>query len=155
MQWRRWKQVTMSAETRVYNGSCFCGAVEFTVSGEPAAMGYCHCTSCRHWSASPVNAFTLWAPDAVHVSKGADRVGVYHKTERSHRKFCTACGGHLFTAHPAWNLVDVYAAVIPGLMFQPKVHVNYQSTVLPMKDGLPKYADFPAEMGGSGELLAE
>lgn len=24
-------------------GSCFCGAVEFTVSGDPAAMGYCHC----------------------------------------------------------------------------------------------------------------
>ena len=26
---------------RSYKGSCFCGAVEFTVSGEPAAMGYC------------------------------------------------------------------------------------------------------------------
>ena len=36
---------------RSYKGSCFCGAVEFTVSGEPAAMGYCHCESCRHWSA--------------------------------------------------------------------------------------------------------
>ncbi|HHZ97967.1 MAG TPA: GFA family protein, partial [Candidatus Marinimicrobia bacterium] len=24
-----------------YKGSCFCGAVEFTVSGEPAGMGYC------------------------------------------------------------------------------------------------------------------
>jgi hypothetical protein len=35
------------------------------------------------------------------------------------------------------------------------VHVNYESTVLRMKDGLPKMKDFPAEMGGSGETLAE
>jgi len=53
-----------------YKGSCLCGAVRFTVSGEPAAMGYCHCASCRHWPAGPVNAFTLWKPDAVKVTSG-------------------------------------------------------------------------------------
>ena len=50
-----------------YKGSCFCGTVEFTVSGEPAGMGYCHCESRRHWSAGPVNAFTLWSPEAVQI----------------------------------------------------------------------------------------
>ncbi len=138
-----------------HQGQCFCGAVKFTVTGEPAAMGYCHCSSCRQWSAGPVNAFTLWPPDAVKVTRGAENIGVYHKTERSLRKWCTKCGGHLFTDHPLWKLVDVYAAVLPSLKFQPGVHVNYQETVLPMKDGLPKQKDVPLEMGGSGELLAE
>jgi hypothetical protein len=138
-----------------YKGSCFCGNVEFTVSGEPAAVGYCHCGSCRLWSAGPVNAFSLWSPDAVKVTKGADRIGVHNKSELSYRKFCTTCGGHLFTAHPPWNLVDVYAAVIPDFPFQPTVHVNYQGTVLRMKDGLPKFRDIPKEMGGSGETIAE
>jgi hypothetical protein len=27
--------------------------------------------------------------------------------------------------------------------------------VLPMRDGLPKLKDFPAEFGGSGEMVAE
>jgi hypothetical protein len=27
--------------------------------------------------------------------------------------------------------------------------------VLPMKDGLPKLRDFPAEMGGSGDVVPE
>ena len=36
-----------------YQGSCFCGTVAVTAGGEPAAMGYCHCESCRHWSAGP------------------------------------------------------------------------------------------------------
>ncbi len=60
---------------KVYRGSCFCGAVQFTVSGEPAAMGYCHCESCRSWSAAPVNAFTLWKPER----------GTAHARGREHR----------------------------------------------------------------------
>ena len=71
-----------------YKGSCFCGAVQFTVRGEPAAAGYCHCESCRHWSAGPVNAFTLWKPEALRVTRGADQIGTYHKTPRSYRKWC-------------------------------------------------------------------
>ena len=47
-------------QAKTYQGSCFCGAVHLTISGEPAAMGYCHCESCRSWSAGPVNAFSLW-----------------------------------------------------------------------------------------------
>jgi len=138
-----------------YEGSCFCGAVRFTVSGEPAAMGYCHCESCRTWSAGPVNAFTLWKPQGVRVTRGADRIGAFSKTPNSRRQWCKACGGHLFTEHPAWGLIDVYAAVIPGFPYRPGVHVNYQETRLPMRDGLPKMKDLPAEMGGSGVALPE
>ena len=58
---------------QTYQGSCFCGAVEFTVTGEPVAMGYCHCESCRHWSGGPVNAFSLWNPEAI--SRLAGRLG--------------------------------------------------------------------------------
>jgi hypothetical protein len=138
-----------------HKASCFCGAVEFTVSGEPAAMGYCHCNSCRHWSGGPINAFSLWQPSAVKVTKGQDHVGTYHKTPVSHRKWCKSCGGHLFTEHPTFKLTDVYSAMIPNLAFKPTVHVNYQESVLKVKDGLPKMKDFPKEMGGSGESLPE
>ena len=63
--------------------------------------------------------------------------------------------GHIFTEHPEMGLTDVYAAVLPQLPFQPGVHVNYQETVLHVRDGLPKMKDVPAEMGGSGDTLAE
>jgi hypothetical protein len=138
-----------------YKGKCFCGAVEFTVSGAPAAMGYCHCESCRHWSAGPVNAFTLWDPSALKITRGAENVGTYNKTANSSRKWCKTCGGHLFTDHPSMKLVDVYAAMLPTLAFQPALHVSYGEKVLSIKDGLPKQKDFPKEMGGSGVLLTE
>jgi hypothetical protein len=143
------------ANERIYRGSCFCGAVELQVKGDPAAAGYCHCDSCRRWSAGPINAFTLWPPSAVAVTKGADQVASYNKTPRSMRKWCKACGGHLFTEHPHWNLIDVYAATIPDYPFKPGVHVNYQETVLHVHDGLPKMKDLPGEMGGSGTTVPE
>jgi hypothetical protein len=138
-----------------FGGACFCGAVQLRLTGAPEVMGYCHCQSCRTWSASPVNAFTLWKPEALEITRGRDQMGSYHRTERSHRRWCRSCGGHLFTEHPAWGLVDVYAAVVPELRFEPALHVNYAERVLPVKDGLPKQQDLPAEMGGSGRLVAE
>jgi len=138
-----------------YDGTCFCGAVQFIVSGEPVAMGYCHCDSCRHWSAGPVNAFTLWKPDAVRITRGAENISTYNKTARSYRKWCKSCGGHIFTEHPGWGLIDVYAPVIPRLQFTAGLHVNYQETVLPIKDGAPKLKDVPKEMGGSGVAVPE
>ncbi|ESX59951.1 MULTISPECIES: GFA family protein [unclassified Mesorhizobium] len=139
----------------VHKGGCFCGAVEIEVHGAAEAMGYCHCGSCRSWSASPVNAFTLWKPQNVKVTGGAEFLSGFEKTEMSDRQFCTKCGGHLMTVHPPLGLVDVYAATIPGVKFTPGVHVNYAETVLPMKDGLPKLRDFPAELGGSGIAVPE
>src|SRR5271156_4279402 len=136
-------------------GQCFCGAVEIEGDGAPEAMGYCHCESCRSWSASPVNAFSLWQPGAVRGVKGADQIGMYSKTPLSERQYCKTCGGHIMTNPPPLAMVDVYLATIPGLDFKPMLHVNYQETVLPIKDGLPKMKDFPKEFGGSGEVLAE
>ena len=138
-----------------HKGECFCGAVKIETTGEPEGMGYCHCRSCRSWSGGPVNAFSLWKPDAVKVTAGAESIKTFNKTAASDRKYCAKCGGHLMTNHPGLGLIDVFAATIPSLAFAPGVHVNYQETVLPMRDGLPKFRDFPSEFGGSGEQIPE
>jgi hypothetical protein len=137
------------------SGRCFCGAVELIAVGSPLAMGYCHCRSCRHWSAGPVNAFVLWKPACVEIAQGLESIAAYGKTDHSLRKWCTRCGGHLLTEHPSLGMVDIYAALLPELAFEPAVHVNYQETVLRIFDGLPKLKDMPAEMGGSGIELPE
>jgi hypothetical protein len=136
-------------------GHCFCGTIELKVAGTPEAMGYCHCSSCRSWSGGPVNAFSLWKADAVHVTSGNEFLATFQKTPLSERVYCSKCGGHLMTKHPTLGLTDVFAATIPTLTFVPAIHVNYAETVLPMHDGLPKMKDFPAELGGSGATVAE
>jgi hypothetical protein len=139
--------------SRTYKGKCFCGAVEVVVTGAPVVMGYCHCDSCRHWSASPVNAFALWRADNVKVTAGAEHLGTFNKTPKSARKWCKLCGGHVMTEHPGNGLVDVYASILPELDFKPREHIHYQETVLHMPDSLPKHKDLPKAAGGSGVLL--
>lgn len=138
-----------------YEGSCFCGAVAWTVSGDAEGMGYCHCSDCRSWSGGPVNAFTLWKPESFKFTKGEDKVKSFNKTPGSTRKWCSDCGGHILTDHPGMGLTDVFAASIPTFPHEAGVHVHYAETVLRMTDGVAKMKDMPAEAGGSGETLPE
>lgn len=152
---RAGEKVDMSANDQdVHKGSCFCGAVEITATGAPFAMGYCHCKPCREWSAAPVTAYTLWQPGTVSITAGSDKLTVYSRDDNLQRKCCSVCGGNVLGEIDG-QFTDVFAAVLPTLEFKPEVHVNYGSSVLPIRDGLPKLKDFPAEMGGSGELLPE
>ena len=143
-------------------GRCFCGDVQFSLSGSPELMAYCHCDSCRHWSAGQVSAFTLWKPESLHITQGKDCISSFKKnpgsedvTVHSERKWCKNCGGHVFTDHPGMGLIDVPASILSKIDFTPAFHVHYQNTVQPMQDGLPKFRDLPAEAGGSGDLLEE
>src|ERR1051325_6248571 len=140
----------MSADAKTYEGHCFCGAVTIEVTGDPVGAGYCHCKNCRAWEAAPLQAFTLWKAEDVRVTQGEDLIGDYSGNNFTYRQWCKQCGGHLLQRHPEWGLVNVFAPILPTFPFAPEVHVNYESTVLPIKDGLPKLRDFPADLGGSG-----
>ncbi len=140
---------------RQYQGKCFCGAVEFAVSGEPIAMGFCHCESCRHWSATPVTAYAMWRTDGLSITRGADNIGSFNKTPNVIRKWCKTCGGHVYGDLTGVNLVDVFAPMLPALAFKPTMHLFYGEKMLAITDGLPKLRDFPKEFGGSGVVLPE
>jgi hypothetical protein len=145
----------MMSKEKCYKGSCFCGAVRLTVSGEPAGMGCCDCESCRNWSAGPFKAFTLLKPEAVQITRGADKVGTYHKTPHSHRMSCTGCGGHLYTEHPGVGLIDVYAAVIPDFPYRNGFHDHGPETKQRIKIALQKMHESSTEMAGAGTGVAE
>ena len=134
---------------------CMCGQVELELSGEPGVMAYCHCESCRGWLNAPIHAATLWPTASVRVVKGADRLGTYKRSEASHRQFCTSCGTPVLIRHPAIGMIDVPAGLIGGLTYKPGLHVHYGEKVLPVRDGLPKFKDFPKDFGGSGDVLPE
>lgn len=125
-------------------------------------MAYCHCDSCRHWSAGPISAFTLWKPEQLDITEGLDYMGGFDrnpgsddKTVVSNRVWCKHCGGHIYTDHPTMGMIDVPAAVIKNFRFKPQFHVHYQESRLPMRDGLPKFKDLPTAAGGSGIELTE
>ena len=138
-----------------HKGGCACGAVELEISGDPTVQAYCHCSSCRGWLGAPIHAASLWPTPNVKVTKGADKLGLYKRTENSHRQFCTACGAPVLVGHPSFGMTDVPAGSIQGFTYRPTLHVHYGEKVMAVRDGLPKFKDFPKEFGGSGDTLAE
>ena len=70
---------------KIHRGACFCGAVSITATGDPVSMGYCHCESCRQWSATPLTAYSLWRPESVKITGGAEQLGTFNKTPQSSR----------------------------------------------------------------------
>jgi hypothetical protein len=136
-----------------YVGRCLCGAVEIEVAGEPLAIGYCHCRSCRRWSASPMQPTSIWPRSAFKVTKGEAGVGVYAPSPgRAERLWCKTCGGHL-GAYIGSELVDVFPPIMPDFPFKPRSHIFYGEGVMKVPDGLPKFRALPSE--GPTGLLPE
>jgi len=74
---------------------------------------------------------------------------------RRHRQFCTSCGAPVLVRHPAIAMTDVPAGTVKGLTYKPTFHVHYGEKVMQVRDGLPKFKDFPKDFGGSGDTVGE
>src|ERR687883_99671 len=75
----------MSADSRA--GGCLCGAVRYTVRGEPFHVGRCHCADCRKESGSAFTVYAQWPRDAFELQgEPATFEG---------RSFCPRCGSRL------------------------------------------------------------
>jgi hypothetical protein len=75
------------------SGGCLCGAVRYTVRGEPFHVGRCHCGDCRKESGSTYTIYGQWPLDAF------ESTGEYATYEG--RSFCPRCGASLFTVDEA------------------------------------------------------
>ena len=78
----------------MHKGSCLCGAVRFTVTGDLPAPNACHCSACRkqsgHYGAStdvPLSAVTIEEDKAITWFQSSAKV---------RRGFCASCGSSLF-----------------------------------------------------------
>jgi hypothetical protein len=68
-------------------GGCLCGAVRFTVTGEPLRVGICHCTDCRKTSGSAFTLFGVWTRAAY---EGRGELATFNG-----RSFCPKCGSRV------------------------------------------------------------
>lgn len=73
---------------RLRHGGCTCGAVRFTLSGEPLVVGLCHCLECRKATGGVAMPYADWPKTAFrHTGTVQSFNG---------RSFCPVCGSRLF-----------------------------------------------------------
>jgi len=87
----------------IYNGSCHCGAVRFTLAG-PITYAYtCDCSLCRKKNALMTNAHE----SRLAITAGEDKLGLYQWNARIARHyFCTVCG--IYPFHRKRSMPDHY-----------------------------------------------
>jgi hypothetical protein len=74
-------------------GGCLCGRVRYTLSGEPAFSGLCHCRNCQRYTGSAFEAVAAFPSASVNVQgelKTYDDTG--DSGQKVHRRFCPNCG---------------------------------------------------------------
>jgi hypothetical protein len=84
----------------VRTGGCLCGAVRYSVRGDPVQVGRCHCADCRKESGSAFSVYGQWPVEAFELSG--------ELSSFDGRGFCPRCGSRLLNpADPGDELVEI------------------------------------------------
>ena len=127
-------------------GGCHCGAIRYSVEGEPKHSSVCHCGSCRRTTGALTTAWLGYPNQALTVEQG--RAISYNSSGGVERQFCGICGTSLFYFNePAMpGVVDVLTATLDDPeAFPPALHVQ-MADALRWEAGLeelPKFDRFP------------
>ncbi|PVI01268.1 hypothetical protein DM02DRAFT_525332 [Periconia macrospinosa] len=98
------------------SGSCFCGAIKLSFTGDPIACGLCHCHDCRKLTSSAFSVSYI-VPLANLTLTGATPKEI-HKSSDSGNKvtnyFCGECGSPLYGKGAFGENVVVRAGCLDG-----------------------------------------
>lgn len=116
-------------------GGCLCGAVRFTLEGEPFHVGRCHCADCRKESGSTYTIYGQWPLDDFSVE------GEFATYEG--RSFCPRCGSSLFSLFETAVEVRLGALDDPpfGLRPEAEVWIKRREPWLPEVEGASQHVE--------------
>ncbi len=129
-------------------GGCHCGAIRYQVEGELIVHALCHCADCRRHAGAPMVGWTMYAEDAVKVTKGQPKV--YASSEHGRRQFCADCGTGLFytNANILPGIIDIQSATYDDPDAVPAaVHIQVAERVRWMESAheLPTFDRYPPQ----------
>ncbi len=100
-------------------GSCYCGAVGFSVEAHaPVPFLRCYCSICRKTGGGGGYAINLGARAGTLEVRGEANVACFHATidgeaSPAERRFCARCGAALWVWDPRWpELVHPFASAL-------------------------------------------
>jgi hypothetical protein len=92
-------------------GSCLCGRVRYTATGEPAFSAVCHCRSCQRFTGSAFETRIGFPTAAVSVR---GELKTYNEISDSgrlvRRRFCPNCGSGVIAEAEACPGITIFLA---------------------------------------------
>jgi hypothetical protein len=124
----------------MHTGSCLCGGVAFTITGDLAPPSVCHCGQCRKqsghvWSSPhiPASALTFTADGTLRW---------FNASGTAKRGFCGTCGSFLFWKHNDEDNISVSMGALAaptGLKLTKHIFVADKGDYYDITDDLPQH----------------
>lgn len=119
-------------------GSCYCGAVGFSLqSSTPYPYMRCYCSICRKTAGGGGYAINLGGSAASLKVTGNESISIFHATidgqdSPGERRFCNKCGSALWVWDPRWpDLVHPFASAIDTELPVPPERVHLMLGSMP------------------------
>lgn len=129
-------------------GSCLCGAVRYTASGQSLRFFHCHCSRCRKASGTG-HASNLFIQGTLVWESGEDLVRNYKmpEAERFTNTFCLTCGSRLPRFIEKLGMVFIPAGsldVEPDIVPQARIFTGSRSAWSCNETELPEFSEYPS-----------
>ncbi len=122
-------------------GSCLCGAVTFSVTGDLRAVSYCHCSQCRK-THGHFAAYTNADRRCLEMHR-EDGLTWYASSDIAQRGFCHKCGASLFWQRKDSATISIAAGCLDGatgLVADRHIFVSDAGDYYHLNDDLPSYS---------------
>ena len=132
-----------------FTGSCHCGEISYTFSGEPLRQVNCHCKNCQKTSGGPYLANIFVSEDNLFI-KGSPKV-YQHLADSGNqmtKKFCGNCGAQMFSLDSGRpGIVSIRGGTIDNLeIIQPTINIFVSSKIpsTPLNESLSTFEKMPS-----------
>jgi hypothetical protein len=85
----------LSSSSAPITGECFCGAIQYEITGNLRDGRSCHCSRCRKAFSSQASAYAEVDPDDFRWSAGEEFLTTYTGSQGFGLRFCSICGSTL------------------------------------------------------------
>ena len=127
------------------NGSCFCGAVRYQISGRLRNARSCHCSMCRKAFSAQASAYALVEPDEFTWMSGASLLTSYESKDGAGLQFCSKCGSTICGTHEG-RVRGVTLGCIDGdpeVSLEMHLFVGSKASWETIPEGVPQYEKWP------------
>ncbi|MBF0383081.1 MAG: GFA family protein [Magnetococcales bacterium] len=128
-------------------GECFCGTVQYKITGKLRDGRSCHCSRCRKAFSSQASAYALVNPAEFTWIKGEDSLTSYPTKQGYGLKFCKKCGSTMCGTYQG----EVHGVTLGCVNGDPEVEIGMHIFVgskakwEKMPEGVVQYQEYPTK----------
>jgi hypothetical protein len=129
------------------SGSCLCGRVRYTVSGEAQRFYHCHCSRCRKASGTG-HATNLFVQGSLTWNSGEELIRTFKlpEAERFTNSFCEVCGSRMPRFIEKLGMVFIPAGSLedePDMRPQARIFLDSRAKWSCDESALPGFEQYP------------